>query len=526
MEPRAQKPDSISEKPGVAIVGAGPAGLAAAWEFSCLGFPVEIFEAGPRVGGLAASFELWGHRVDFGPHHFVCDDPETRRFWHSFAGNDIQWIRRNTSIVYRGKRVRYPLALPNALLPLGLPGALLSFLSYLRQRWQFPALLRNSFGFHPYVKNIKGPDRFARRESRDMEEWLISRFGRRLYRIFFREYSEKLWGRPCAHLTVDFARQRIRRMSLGQAVLAAVWPGYRQRHRSLNPVFPHPQKGAGSVYENLARALVKRGVVIRLNQPVERIETGPGRKVRGVLCRGERKIRPFSRVVSTMPLPHLLRGLPDVPRKVRCAAERLHFRHTIFVYLWLPREENLFAEQWLYIQSGGLRLGRVTNYKNWGDNLNRDAPGTILGAEFWTGPEEEFWRESDHKLMNLARQEMVAAQILPPGAVVAAGEVIRKKNIYPVYAHGYREELDRVEDWLGGLEGLRAVGRYGSFHYNNQDHSLAMGRQASRQLAAGLTGPLSGTGEGLDGKRAAVRPQMEPGEVASGESGAEFFPVT
>ena len=366
----------------VGVIGGGPAGMTAALQLARGGAQVTVYEAGNTVGGLARSFDLWGQRVDLGPHRFFSTDARVNRLWLDVVGHDYQMVDRLTRLYYRGKLFRYPLKPRDVLTKLGPVQAALCLASYARER------------LHPS---------YPGRQDESFETWVVDRFGRRLFETFFKTYSEKLWGRPCNELSADFAAQRIRKLSLGAAVKAALAPNRGAGHRTLVDRFAYPVHGTGSVYERMAEMIREAGGTVELGAPVRRV-LHQDRAVTGLELFDGRQ-ESHDQIISTMPLTLLVNGLGDLPAEVAAAVDALEFRNTILVYLHVDAE-RLFLDQWIYVNSPELRVGRVTNFRNWAAELNRGARTTILAAEFWCDGDEPLWSADDSSLIAQATDEL------------------------------------------------------------------------------------------------------------------------
>ncbi len=441
----------------VAVIGAGPAGMTAALQLSQGGAKVAVYEADQCVGGLARSLDLWGQRVDLGPHRLFSTDPRVNRLWLDVVGREYAMVHRLTRIYYRRRFFLYPLKPLNTFRNIGLPEAAFCLASYLKEqlRPRFPTTGDVSF-----------------------ESWIVRRFGRRLFDMFFKSYSEKLWDIPCGELSADFAAQRIKQLSLLEAVKSALSPRSRRQHETLVDRFPYPLGGTGSVYEKMADRLRDGGGRIHLQCPVRRV-LHQGFDVQGMEFESGR-VEYSDHVVSTMPLTDLVRGLADVPADVQAAADALQFRNTIFVYLHVD-SDSLFADQWLYIHDPDLKMGRVSNFRNWVPQLHGEAQTTILAVEYWCNDSGPLWVAPDDRLIELATRELRSTGLLRDEPIMA-GHVLRARRCYPVYRRGYRQHVERIADYLRNFRRLTPIGRYGTFKYNNQDHSILMGILAAENL--------------------------------------------
>lgn len=438
----------------VLVVGGGPAGLSCALELSRRGRAVEVFESEPRVGGLSRSFDLWGHRVDLGPHRFFTADSRVSSLWRSTLDGQLHEVHRLTRILFERRFYAYPLKAGNALWNMGLLRATGCLASYLAEQLR-PAM----------------------RPAASFEEWVVRRFGRRLYEMFFKGYSEKLWGIPCTELDVDFAAQRIRKFSLGKAIWSAL--GARGRHKTLVDLFDYPDGGAGSPYERMALEIRRRGGRIHEGKSVAQVLVESGRATGieladGTLVRG-------GHVVSTMPLTTMVERLPDLPDPVRHACVELRYRNTILVYLRL-QAMAVFPDQWLYVHSPELRFGRLTNFENWGGRDRHE--DTVVALEYWCDDDDPLWNDDDEELVRLAGRDLAGTGLID-GVPLLEGHVERLHRSYPVYRCGYGRHVDVIRSHLLTIDGLQAIGRNGSFKYNNQDHSILMGILAAERISEG-----------------------------------------
>lgn len=451
----------------VAIIGAGPAGLTAAYQLAKNNIDVDVYEAGDDVGGMAKTIRLWNQNVDLGPHRFFSSDPRVNEVWLDLVGDDYDMVNRLTRIYYKNKFFYYPLKPVDALIKLGVVEAAKCVLSFATQT----------------LRAVRGGSNSA---DETFEQWVVNKFGRRLFEIFFKTYSEKLWGISCDELDADFAAQRIKKLSLFEAVKAAFRGNKDNRHKTLVDTFAYPHEGSGVVYKRMAEYVERTGGNIFCRTPVSRV-CGTEGKVTGIeLTDGE--VREYDHVVSTMPLTRMVSQLPGVPNRVIESAKALKFRNTILVYLKVEATD-LFPDNWLYVHAENLRTGRITNFRNWSPSLYGDEQNSILALEYWCYDNDDIWSWEHEDLVRLATQEIKSTGLIGD-AEVSAGFVHRVKNCYPVYNKGYKENLKPVEDYLRTVENLSVIGRYGAFKYNNQDHSILMGLLAADNIVNGAANDL------------------------------------
>jgi protoporphyrinogen oxidase len=443
----------------IAVIGAGAAGLTAAYQIS-KAIPsgkvkiLDVFESGSQVGGLARSVHLWNQTTDMGPHRFFSNDRRVNGLWLEVVGKDYKMVNRTTRIYYKKKFFDYPLKPVNALKNMGILEAARCMLSYMKEK----------------VIPTKDTGTF--------ESWVTKQFGKRLYQIFFKTYSEKLWGIKCTELDSDFASQRIKRLSLFEAVKNAIIKGKGNVHKTLVDQFAYPLGGTGQVYEKMAAAVQKNGGNILLNMSVNKVITSEG-KVTGLeLDNGE--IKEYDHIISTMPFSLLVTRLPEVPENIKQLAMSLKFRNTILVYLRV-RHSVLFPDQWLYIHSGDIMMGRMTNFRNWIPELYGNEEDSILCIEYWCNFEDPFWQTQDKDLIDLAKKEVRSTGLIND-AEIPEGHIIRIPRSYPVYFRNYKQILRPIQEYLDTVKDLQVIGRYGAYKYNNQDHSIFMGILAAENL--------------------------------------------
>lgn len=444
----------------VIVIGAGPAGLSAAYLLSkSLGKSIEeikLFEGTGRVGGMSASIRLWNQIVDLGPHRFFSNDSRVNSFWLEIVGQEYEMVNRLTRIYYNGKFFYYPLKAMNALSNLGFIEATKCVMSYIPQKLGL-----------------------AKNDETTFEGWVTKKFGKRLFNIFFKTYTEKLWGIPCSQLDADFAAQRIKKLSLSEAILNAINLIDNKKHKTLVDEFAYPYYGTGFVYEKMRQKYEQNGGKLMLNSAVEEVIV-EGKEVRGVkLTNGE--VHEADIVVSSMPLSIMVSHLKDLSDDLKRKVNQLKYRNTILVYL-LVESENIFPDQWIYVHDHRLQTGRITNFRNWVKTLYGEEKNSILAMEYWCYDEDNLWQASEQELIELARKEIYMTGLVEPSVAIPEGKVIKLKNSYPVYFRHYKQVLEPIQDYLRTIPNLYPIGRYGAYKYNNQDHSLLMGILAAENI--------------------------------------------
>lgn len=448
----------------VVVIGAGLAGLAAADELTRRGHRTVVLEAQPRVGGMAASWRRRGYWLDLGPHRFHTRDAELEEHLYELMEGELVRRERSSRIFLRGGYFHYPLQLTDVVCGLDRRILLGAARDYLFVR--LGGALR------------RGP-------VRSFEQWVKRRFGRTLYEHFFEEYTSKAWGMPCSEISADWAAQRIGQAGLREAVRRMLWPPRDGEVRSLVREFLYPRRGGiGAIARRYHQRIVARGGEVRLAAPLRGIEL-EGRRVRRVHfeCFGEVESLEPDHVINTAPLPALVEALFPAPRaEVLAAARALEHVAIVFVYLEVLRP-TVSADHWIYLPEKSLRVHRVSEFKNFSDT---SAPGetTALCCEITCRAGDATWR------MDLEEAARVAAADLEACGLVAAKEtrpldLARLPHAYPVYDLEYRERLERLRREVGLVEGLTTTGRQGLFRYDNMDHSIAMGREAAREVDEG-----------------------------------------
>jgi protoporphyrinogen oxidase len=431
-----------------AVLGAGPAGLTAAWVLAQRGRAGEVFEADGMVGGIAKTVEFQGYRFDLGGHRFFTKLRPVERLWEEMLGEELLTRPRLSRIYYQGKYLAYPLQAKDVIKRLGLRESVLCALSYLWTRLR-PTRPEVSF-----------------------EDWVTTRFGRRLYDAFFRSYTEKVWGIPGREIRAEWAAQRIKNFSLSKAILAIL--GLRRTHvTTLIDEFRYPRLGPGQMWERFRERVEERGIAVRLNRRVVGIRHDGTGRVESVVVRrngGPDEEVQVESVLSSLPLSTLVLSLdPPAPPEVVAAAERLRYRELCLVALVIDEHEP-FPDNWIYLHDPGTRAGRVQNFGAWSESMV--VPGTTcLGVEYFCFEGDEIWEMPDEEAVRLATDELTRIGLIDPAKVID-GVKVRVPRAYPMYDANYRASVDTLREYLSGFDNLVTFGRNGLHRYNNQDHSM------------------------------------------------------
>lgn len=447
----------------ILVIGAGPAGLTAAYEISKLGLGATVLEMDQQVGGLARTVVCRGFRFDIGGHRFFTKVPYIQQIWDEILKDDFLVRPRLSRIYYRERFFDYPLKVSNALRNLGPLESFLVGLSYLWAKLD------------------------GHKHDRNFEEWVSHRFGTRLYNIFFKTYTEKVWGMSCREISADWAAQRIRNLSFKKALRHAIFRNSGSKNRgiirTLVEEFHYPRLGPGMMWERCQQLLETQGHEIIFKMPVAGIRHRNGRVV-CVYARSEDGVLmefPAKQFISTMPLRELINCLnPRPPEEVLQAASQLRYRDYLTVALIVNRE-HIFRDNWLYIHSPDVKVCRIQNYKNWSPDMVADHSKTSLGLEYFLWDQDEEWGWSEEQLINLGIRECAQIGLIHPSDV-EYGAVVRAKKAYPVYNQSYQKNLDIIRKYLQSFSNLQTIGRNGLHRYNNQDHSMLTGVYAARNI--------------------------------------------
>jgi protoporphyrinogen oxidase len=440
----------------VVIIGAGPAGLTAAYQLTKAGATSTVLEADSIVGGISRTEVRDGWRFDIGGHRFFTKVKPVDDLWHEILDDDEFLLRpRKSRIYYQGKFIDYPIKLGNALKSLGPIEAVWCALSFLRSR-------------------VRPPKEIA-----SLEDYVVSNYGWRLYHHFFESYSEKLWAVHPSKIGADWGAQRIKGMTLWSAVwepIRARFAGQRDKSKqvtSLIEQFQYPKYGPGMMWERCRDLVEAAGTKVIMETPVTRIRHEGGRAVSVVAeSDGVTTEYPADHVISSMPFSLLLRAMdPPVPAEVQKAADDLGFRDFLTVALVVPADKVAWDDNWLYIHDSGVKTMRIQNFGSWSPFLVKDGRN-VLGLEYTVLEGDESWNADDADLIERGKRELEQIGLVN-AADVEAGYVVRIPKGYPVYDSTYGENVDVLRAWLEeNAPNVHPVGRNGMHKYNNQDHSM------------------------------------------------------
>lgn len=451
-----------NDAPLATIIGAGPAGLSAAWELSRAGASCEVLEQDAVVGGISRTVNYNGYLFDIGGHRFFTKVAAVENMWREVLGEDLLRRPRLSRIYYKKRFFHYPLEPANALRNLGLFESARCVASYAKA--QLARKLPED-DFATYVSN---------------------RFGERLFEIFFRSYTEKVWGIPCSEIRSDWAAQRIAGLDMASLLRNAVSRLLPRRKngkviKTLIHEFVYPRLGPGMMWERTRDLVEAAGNPVRLHTSIDRIEWD-GKRIQAVGA-GSRRF-PVENLISSMPIRNFFRYLsPAPPAAVRRAAESLAYRDFLIVAL-IFRQERMFPDNWIYIHDPSVDVGRIQNFKNWSPAMVPDPATTCLGMEYFCFKGDSLWSRSDADLIEQAKREIGQIGLGDP-AKVFDGHVVRVPKAYPVYDDNYQQALSVIREFVEQIPNLQFAGRNGMHRYNNQDHSMLSAMLAARNVLGG-----------------------------------------
>ncbi|WP_242008363.1 NAD(P)/FAD-dependent oxidoreductase [Sphingomonas ginsenosidivorax] len=460
-------PDTVD----VAIIGAGPAGLTAAYLLGKAGYSVTVIERDPTyVGGISRTVEHDGFRFDIGGHRFFSKSQAVVDLWNEILPDDFIERPRMSRIYYEGKFYSYPLRAFEALGNLGLWRSTLCMASYAK------AKLR------------------PRSTVRSFEDWVVNQFGHKLYSIFFKTYTEKVWGMPCDAMSADWAAQRIKGLSLGGAVIDGLKrslglnrkPNDGMQTKTLLESFRYPRLGPGMMWDAARDKVLAQGNTILMGHALKQLaqESGTDRwRLTATGPDGATVAIAARHVISSAPMRELAGRLHPLPGTLPQAAA-LRYRDFLTVALMI-KSPDLFPDNWIYIHDSKVKVGRVQNFRSWSPEMVPDADIACVGLEYFCFEGDGLWASSDADLVALATKEMAILGLCDP-AHVTGGVVVRQEKAYPVYDEDYRDNVDALRQEIEARHPtLHCVGRNGMHRYNNQDHAMMTAMLTVRNIQAG-----------------------------------------
>ncbi len=451
------------QKPTIAIIGAGPAGLTAAYQLAKAGYEPTVFEKDAQyVGGISRTEKYKGFHFDIGGHRFFSKSKEVEDFWTEILGDDLITRPRKSRIYYGGKFYSYPLKAFEALSNLGIITSLQCMLSYIKVKI-FP------------IKNVI-----------NFEQWVSNAFGKKLFSIFFKTYTEKVWGMPCDAISADWAAQRIKGLSLGSAIYNALFSGSNKNKgdktiKTLIDTFRYPRKGPGMMWERCAQKIEALNGTVLMGQHITGLAFINNQ---WQITFASNTVQQYDQLISTMPLKELLQLLEvQVPSSSVQAAKQLQYRDFLTVVLMLE-DENKFDDNWIYIHDAKVQVGRVQNFKSWSPEMVPDAKYACYGLEYFCFEGDGLWTSTNEDLIALAKKEMQQLGLINIDKVFD-GYVVRQPKAYPVYNEAYQANMQSIKNGLRQVPNLHVCGRNGMHKYNNQDHSMMTAMLAAKNILAG-----------------------------------------
>ncbi|MCA3697338.1 NAD(P)/FAD-dependent oxidoreductase [Aquidulcibacter sp.] len=456
----------------VAIIGAGPAGLTAGYLLTQHGHSVHILEKDETyVGGISRTVNFEGYRFDIGGHRFFSKSREVTELWNEILPDDFIERPRMSRIFYDGKFYSYPLKAFEALTNLGIFRSIHCVLSYMKSR------------------------AFPQRDTKTFEQWVVNAFGEKLFSIFFKTYTEKVWGMPCNEISADWAAQRIKGLSLSTAIFDALKRSFSFGKRvendgmavkSLLENFRYPRLGPGMMWDAARDKFLAQGGTLSMGQTLKTMRRDEAQDfwiVTSQSADGSVETVRARHVISSAPIPQLVASISPAPPAITNAAQ-LRFRDFVTVAL-MVRSEDLFPDNWIYIHDPKVKVGRIQNFRSWSPEMVPDADMACVGLEYFCFEGDGLWSAKDEELVELAKKELAYLGLASP-EMVTGGCVVRQEKAYPVYDDAYKAHVEAVRTSLDErYPNLHLVGRNGMHKYNNQDHAMMTAMLTVKNIQAG-----------------------------------------
>lgn len=444
-----------------AIIGAGPAGLSAGYTLAKKGIKVSIFEKDADVGGISKTVVSGDYRFDLGGHRFFTKNNDINGLIDELLSEELINVNRKSRIYFKNRYFDYPLQGRNAIFGLGVSTAALILLSFLWQR----------------VKRVFGKNKIS-----TLQDWVVNKFGYKMFELYFKSYTEKVWGISCQMIEAEWVAQRIKGMSLSEAIKSALLSSRKNEPVTLLRNFKYPKLGIGRISERMAE-LIMRDNGLFLNAPVTTI-TANNEKIISFTYKsggGGDSVIYADSFISSMPINELINCLrPLPPDNILQAAKKLRFRDFIAVALMLDKPKAT-EDTWLYIHEPKIGFGRIHEPKNWSPYMS-PSNKTSLVMEYFCFESDPIWSMSDKDLAKITTRELVDKLGFITQDEVIGHKIVRIKKAYPMYELGYKKHLDMIIEYLSRFKNLQLIGRNGTFRYNNMDHSIEMGLRAAKKL--------------------------------------------
>ena len=440
------------------IIGAGPAGLTAAYELLDSDKEVLVLEKKRRVGGLAETKVYGDYRYDIGPHRFFTKNKEVYDLFLEVLDDDAVAVKRKTRILFKNSYFDYPLTPLNALFGLGVVESI-------------------TVGFSYIIARLKSYLRITK--INNFEDWVVDRFGRKLFNNFFKNYTEKVWGIDCKDIGSDWAAQRIKGLSLSTAIKFALFPNSKKRPKTLVDEFYYPKLGAGMLWEKFEEIVTKKNIEVSKEKTVTDVTTtDQGFIVSFKDSAGNEKSEEAKNIFFSNPLLEFIDIFDgSVPQKVIDSAKSLNYRNHISVHLTV--DKKLFDDNWIYIHSPNVTMARIADFTNFSEEMSVEG-NYPLTLEYFCFENDEIWSKPNNEIIEYGLKEL--RSIFDVEFNVVHSEISRSSKAYPVIKTGFQVHIDIIKEWLSSLPNITAIGRSGMFKYNNQDHAMATGLYAARTL--------------------------------------------
>lgn len=441
------------------ILGGGLAGLSTGYVLSRAGARTILIEGAPNVGGLSITVEQGGFRFDIGGHRFLTKNKKIENFVLDLLGDDCLVVPRKSKIYMLNRYFDYPLSPANALFGLGILTTLQIIADYLKER----------------VKSRLTPPEII-----SLEDWVVNQFGRKMFDLYFKKYSEKVWGLGCDEISKEWVAQRIDGLSLGKAIKNAFVKLNGKEIPTLADQFYYPQMGIGQISDRL-RAGIEENNKVSTSTRVIRMNHD-GTMIRDIIARNcsHTKCIAGREFVSSIPLTHLVNMLsPAAPPEILAAAARLKFRDIVIVTIMLNRE-SITDLSWMYLPGDDIPFGRIHEPKNWSPRMAPAGKSHVV-AEYFCFKDDEIWNSSDEKLTALTVEHLAKLGFIGNGDVLDSC-VLRRTKAYPIFEIGYREHYEKILAYLKNFKNLHIAGRGGMFRYYNMDHAMESGISVAENI--------------------------------------------